>query len=172
MLPHVTGPPSYLPLCPLPPQSSRPGDPEPGSDSPEPPLLTALDGLLGRSDQWHFDAFQLDEATQGHPLSVLGYYLFHSTGLMRLFNIPPVTLARFLRRIESGYHCNPYHCATHAADVLQTLHVILHRGGFVPGYACPESLLSCYLSAIVHDYEHGGLNNDFLVKMSDTLAIR
>lgn len=28
------------------------------------------------------------------------------------------------------------------------------------------------MSAIVHDFEHGGLNNDFLIRASDILAIR
>ena len=32
-------------------------------------------------------------------------------------------------------------------------------------------LLACYLAAIVHDYEHRGVNNDFLIKTSDPLAL-
>ena len=67
---------------------------------------------------------------------------------------------------------NPYHNCTHAADVLQTMHVLLHRGGLVPGYADPLSLLACYLAAIVHDFEHVGLSNDFLVNSCDALALR
>ena len=31
-------------------------------------------------------------------------------------------------------------------------------------------LLVCYFSAIIHDYEHRGVNNDFLIKTSDPLA--
>ena len=67
---------------------------------------------------------------------------------------------------------NPYHNRTHAADVLQTMHVILHRGGLVPGYADPITLLACYLAAIIHDFEHLGYNNDFLINSSDALAVR
>ena len=26
------------------------------------------------------------------------------------------------------------------------------------------TIWSCYWAALVHDYEHGGLNNDFLIK--------
>jgi hypothetical protein len=40
------------------------------------------------------------------------------------------------------------------ADVLQTLHVLLHRGGLVPGYTDKPTLLACYVAAMVHDYEH------------------
>ena len=32
-------------------------------------------------------------------------------------------------------------------------------------------LLACYLAAIIHDYEHRGVNNDFLIKTSDPLAL-
>lgn len=38
-------------------------------------------------------------------------------------------LARFFMYIEQGYPQNPYHNASHAADVLRNLHVILTRGG-------------------------------------------
>ena len=31
--------------------------------------------------------------------------------------------------------------------------------------------VSAYWSAIVHDYEHGGLNNDFLIKTGHPLAV-
>lgn len=60
----------------------------------------------------------------------------------------PVT-ARYLRSIEDGYSANnPYHSRTHAADVLQTLHVILTQGGLTPGYADPLTHLACYLAAV------------------------
>ena len=32
-------------------------------------------------------------------------------------------------------------------------------------------LLGCYLAAIIHDYEHRGVNNDFLIRSSDPLAL-
>ncbi len=67
---------------------------------------------------------------------------------------------------------NPYHNSRHAADVLQTFHMILHRGGLMPGYADQLTVMACYLAAVVHDYEHLGRSNDFLVNTHDTLAVR
>ena len=32
-------------------------------------------------------------------------------------------------------------------------------------------LLGCYLAAIIHDYGHRGVNNDFLIKTGDPLAM-
>lgn len=60
------------------------------------------------------------QASNGHPLSALGYFLLQKTGLIRAFGLHPLRLARWLRRIEAGYSKRaPYHNATHAADVLQ-----------------------------------------------------
>ncbi len=79
-------------------------------------------------------------------------------------------------RIEDGYPDNPYHNRVHAADVLRSFHVLLHRGGVLEAVtkgggalnseqqatneendghpAASARLIACYLAAIVHDYEH------------------
>ncbi|KAF5839155.1 hypothetical protein DUNSADRAFT_1468 [Dunaliella salina] len=124
-------------------------------------------------DSFSFDAFELAAVTQGHPLSTLAYYLFHKSNLISSFGLHTVKLARFLRSIEAGYCLrNPYHNATHAADVLQTLHVIMHRGAMVPQFADRLSVMAALLAAIMHDVEHMGLTNDFLINSSSALAIR
>ena len=42
--------------------------------------------------------------------------------------ISPATLDAFLMQVEKGYksHQNPYHNETHGADVLQTVHALVH----------------------------------------------
>ena len=52
-------------------------------------------------------------------MSVLGYYLMHTSGLISSMGLHAVRLARFLRAVEDGYKANPYHNKRHAADVLQ-----------------------------------------------------
>lgn len=127
---------------------------------------------LGSIDQWQFDAFQLDKASNGRPLSALGFFLFKRFNLIDVFQLDENKLVQFLLLIEDGYPKNPYHNRIHAADVLQSLHVLLCRGQLVEKGFCDDlSLMSCYLSAIIHDYEHKGVNNDFLIKTSDPLAI-
>jgi hypothetical protein len=42
----------------------------------------------------------------------------------------------------------------------------------VPHFADRLSVLAALLAAIMHDYEHMGLTNDFLINCSSVLAIR
>ncbi len=73
------------------------------------------------------------------------------------------------------YLNNPYHCSTHAAAVLQSLHVLLTCGAVLDAvlgaYASRELLLlGAYLAAIVHDYGHLGVTNRFLVEVGVYLS--
>ncbi|KAJ9514368.1 hypothetical protein QJQ45_012283 [Haematococcus lacustris] len=134
-----------------------------------------LANLLAQvEDSTFFNAFELDAVTNQHPLSVLAFALFMRSKLVARFRINELRLARFLCTIEAGYRQNPYHNRMHAADVLRTLHVIMTRGGILKamGAAQEVALLSVYFSAVVHDYQHKGLNNDFLCKTGDELALR
>ncbi len=58
---------------------------------------------------WEWDAFAFAEATSNHPLSTLGFFILQRTGMVAKFDMNTVKLARFLRRVESGYPDNPYH---------------------------------------------------------------
>ncbi|KAG2443897.1 hypothetical protein HXX76_002237 [Chlamydomonas incerta] len=139
---------------------------------PPPPVIEEVERLLAGADNWTFDAWELAAATQGHALSALAFYLMHREGLIAKFRIKPAVLARLLRALEAGYQNNPYHNATHAADVLQTLHVVLHGAGLTAHYLDRLGLLAAYFAAIVHDHNHPGLTNDFLIATNDMLAIR
>ncbi|GAX75319.1 hypothetical protein CEUSTIGMA_g2764.t1 [Chlamydomonas eustigma] len=140
------------------------------------PVMTPPDKLarlLANIEEWQYDVFALEEVTQAHALSVLGFALITRTEAFRRFNMDADKLARFLMEVESGYTEKNYHCATHGADVLRTLHVLGTRGGIWRDTHCSEvGIIAMYLSAIVHDYEHVGFNNDFLIKTHNELSIR
>lgn len=49
-------------------------------------------------------------------------------------------------------------------------HMLLCHGGARQAMGMVQHM-SAYWSAITHDFEHGGLNNDFLCKTAHPLAI-
>ncbi|KAG2441292.1 hypothetical protein HYH02_009885 [Chlamydomonas schloesseri] len=144
----------------------------PAMPAPPAPIIDDVEKVLAGADGWQFDTWRLREVTNGHPLSALGFFLIQRAGLITRLKLKPAVLARLLRHIEGGYVDNPYHSATHAADVLQTLHVIIHGAQLHVHYLDPLGLFAAYWAAIVHDYGHPGLTNDFLINTSDPLAVR
>ena len=56
--------------------------------------FSQVERLLAGTGEWQMDMFHLSEATRGHPLSVLGYYLFTSSGLLKELQAQPNVLAR------------------------------------------------------------------------------
>eukprot|EP00198_Chlamydomonas_reinhardtii_P013002 XP_001702339.1 3',5'-cyclic-nucleotide phosphodiesterase [Chlamydomonas reinhardtii] len=128
-----------------------------------------VERALALADEWKYDTWHLAEVTKGHALSCLGFYLLHREGLISQFRIKPTKL---LRSIEAGYADNPYHNSTHAADVLQTFHVLMRGAGLTTHYLDRVGLLAAYFAAMVHDHGHPGLTADFLIATSDPLAVR
>ena len=63
-------------------------------------------------------------------------------------------------------------CSIHAASVLQMTHMLLCHGGIMQSKAMTKlEHMAALWSALIHDFEHGGLNNDFLIKTGHALAI-
>ncbi|EUB59461.1 cAMP-specific 3',5'-cyclic phosphodiesterase [Echinococcus granulosus] len=81
--------------------------------------------LEGSLDQWGMDIFKLAECTP-NPLTCVTYTILKRRGLINKFKIPHWNLLRYLRSVESHYNAyTPYHNKIHAADVVQSVHVLL-----------------------------------------------
>lgn len=144
-------------LCGMSPQDSRLG-----------PLLFSVKRL----DEWDFDVFEVAKLTES-PLLVVCMPLFSGYDLLNKFQIAEVTLERYLTQVQGAYRDNPYHNATHAADVTQTMNFFLSRGGLASAAQLSEDmLLGSIIAAVVHDVGHVGVNNQFLVSTGHELAIR
>ncbi|KAK9868898.1 hypothetical protein WJX84_009064 [Apatococcus fuscideae] len=123
---------------------------------------------------WSFDSLELQEASGNMPLSSLGFYLIQRQGLIKDLNLVEDKLPEYLRAIEEGYNnTNPYHNRAHATAVLHMTHMLIsHPGGLRDlGVVDNVTLLACYIAAISHDFGHPGLNNDFLIKTHNDLAL-
>ena len=80
---------------------------------------------------------------------------------MNQLKIREKTLINFLRAIEERYNSDvSYHNHVHAADVTQSLHVLLQMGA--KNFTEEKlELFSMLIAAVVHDVGHNGLNNSF-----------
>ncbi|KAJ3213637.1 cAMP-specific 3',5'-cyclic phosphodiesterase 4A [Dinochytrium kinnereticum] len=107
--------------------------------------------------------------TESHRIAIQA--LLSEAGLVGKFSIPIDKLRHFLLRIESGYHADvPYHNSTHACDVLHAINYFVNTNA-LQGRLTDIEILGAYLSAIIHDYDHPGFNNQFLISTRHTKAI-
>ncbi|KAJ3337594.1 High affinity cAMP-specific 3',5'-cyclic phosphodiesterase 7A [Gonapodya sp. JEL0774] len=141
--------------------------PKPAAPLSDQRVLDALKTV----DTWDFDVFQVSQLTDGKPLLPTAMAIFEKYGVRQHFQIPEATLRKFLTTIETGYRSNPYHNSAHAADVMQTMSFFLHVVG-VSAVVTPEDCFAGLVAAIIHDFDHPGVNNAFLINTSAPLALR
>jgi hypothetical protein len=141
--------------------------------------------IIQSVSNWQFDVLALAEVTGNRPLSTLGVYMFDRLGLVEHFGLERSKLVSFFINIERGYSdsCS-YHNRAHAASVLHQMYMLLTHGGLAStcALACSgadgenpnEQLvtMACLVAAAVHDFEHRGVDNGFLVKTMDKRAVR
>ncbi|CAI2381292.1 unnamed protein product [Moneuplotes crassus] len=121
-----------------------------------------------------FDIFDFKEKTENRELTTVASLLLNKHSLYTELGIQPNEFLILLDKVASGYDAKvPYHNATHAADVCQTLYCFMVKGNWITLSQLGNlDLLSMILGASVHDYEHPGVNNMYLINSSDKLAIR
>jgi len=104
-------------------------------------------------------------------LIILGFHLFFENGVLQAFNIPPAKLINFLSAIQSKYHMsNPYHNRIHASDVLHSCQYFMADEN-IAAMMTPLDMLILYFASAIHDFDHPGVNNNFLINSSAAKAI-
>jgi len=126
--------------------------------------------LIASLEEWDWDIFEAVKLTKGKPLFLVTLTLFHRFDLISKFDLDQDVLKSFLTAVESGYLNNSYHNSYHGADVTRTLHYFLCRGELADHMSDIE-LLAAIVAAAVHDIDHPGLNNNFLVATADEKAV-
>lgn len=131
----------------------------------------AIQKHLGSLDDWNLNVFQLDDLSNGHPLIVMGYSIFKQRELMVKFQIEPRTLLNYLSTIEKHYHLSHlYHNRSHAADVTNSVHVLLNKTPLLKVFSDVEILATLFAS-LIHDVDHPGLTNQHLINTNSDLAL-
>ncbi|CDW61159.1 PDEase I domain containing protein [Trichuris trichiura] len=91
----------------------------------------------------------------------VAFKAFENTNLFKTFQIDLQKIFNFFHEIETGYRDLPYHNRVHASDVLHACYFLTTH--WVPAYAdYPDA---------IHDHDHPGRNNAFLVATRDPKAI-
>ncbi|XP_053212282.1 dual specificity calcium/calmodulin-dependent 3',5'-cyclic nucleotide phosphodiesterase 1B-like isoform X1 [Panonychus citri] len=123
-------------------------------------------------DNWSYDCFKLNEASNNQVLKYISYELLNRYGLVHKFKIPLETLESCLNQFEQGYtkFKNPYHNNIHAADVTQTVHYMLSKMGLV-NWLTDLEIFATLLAAIIHDFQHTGTTNNFHVMSESETAL-
>jgi len=119
---------------------------------------------------WNFDLFGFSLETSSKPLSTMFLYIcvqmnFEST-------IPGINiqkLSSFILEVESNYGDNPYHNFIHGADVLHSSFNFLQNSFLQENLDSVHRFTLLFASAI-HDYNHPGVSNDFLVNTGSKIA--
>ncbi|KAJ3209837.1 cAMP-specific 3',5'-cyclic phosphodiesterase 4A [Dinochytrium kinnereticum] len=127
--------------------------------------------LLNKCTDFNWPIFDFADLVSGRSLSCLAYFLFKREGLFTHFQIPVDRFWKFIITIEQGYHADiPFHNATHACDVLHCISHFSHMDS-IAKLTNEFDLLALFFAAIVHDYDHPGYNNNFLVNTYDVRTI-
>jgi len=123
------------------------------------------------------DAFHMHFLCPNGLLAMVAIRLCEDWSLGSQLGLSMTRLATFVNIIEKGHQDNPYHCLPHTIDVTMRLGAILNRSGIAAhmsrqGKTGACTLLGALIAAIVHDYKHLGVSNNFLVSTEQELAIR
>lgn len=130
-------------------------------------LVALLDGL----HEWDFNIFALEPYTKSH-LRVITMACMAELNLSDHIDFDDSKLENFLNEIEKSYNDNPYHNSLHAADVVQTTYHFCTKGRLIDASGMTKiSTAALILAASVHDTNHGGVTNHFLISTSSPLAL-
>lgn len=97
--------------------------------------------------------------------------LFRQEGSAKRLGIDPSRLHAFAKAVGRHYHENPYHNFHHAVDTVNTLVWMIDRPVLKAHLPTAHRFL-LMLSALVHDVEHPGHNNQWEVQTGSALARR
>ncbi|XP_041659237.1 cAMP-specific 3',5'-cyclic phosphodiesterase 4C isoform X2 [Cheilinus undulatus] len=133
------------------------------------------EGLLAREleevNRWGIDIFKVAEYSGNRPLTVTMYTIFQERDLLKSFKIPVDTFITFIMTLEDHYRADvAYHNNIHAADVVQSTHVLLSTPALEAVFTDLEILAALFASAI-HDVDHPGVSNQFLINTNSELAL-
>ncbi|XP_064416954.1 3',5'-cyclic-AMP phosphodiesterase 4A isoform X2 [Latimeria chalumnae] len=131
----------------------------------------ALAKELEDLNRWGLNIFRVAEFSNNRPLSCIMYTIFQERDLLKTFKIPVDTFITYIMTLEDHYHADvAYHNSLHAADVTQSTHVLLSTPALDAVFTDLE-ILAALFAAAIHDVDHPGVSNQFLINTNSELAL-
>ncbi|KAL0966806.1 hypothetical protein UPYG_G00300360 [Umbra pygmaea] len=126
---------------------------------------------LENINKWGLNIFKVAEHSQNRPLTSTMYAIFQERDLMKTFRIPADTFVTFMLTLEAHYHSDvEYHNSLHAADVAQSMHILMSTPALDAVFTDLE-ILAAIFAAAIHDVDHPGVSNQFLINTNSELAL-
>lgn len=130
------------------------------------------DGILEKIDETQFDSFTFVQAIEGRSFQYLMYKFFKIYEIINPFHLSLKKLSNFSGTIQKGYFVdNPYHNPIHIVDSMQAMHYLFHTAN-IRKFLKKSDILASFLANLIHDYEHPGYTNQFVVRTKHPLALR
>nr|KAF6400201.1 hypothetical protein HJG63_000131 [Rousettus aegyptiacus] len=125
---------------------------------------------LENLNKWGLNIFRVSDYAGGRSLSCIMYAIFQERNLLKMFRIPVETMVTYMLTLEDHYHQDvAYHNSLHAADVLQSTHVLLATPALNAVFTDLE-ILAALFAAAIHDVDHPGVSNQFLINTTPAWA--
>ena len=130
-----------------------------------------LDSFADIRSPGGFNIFEFSEIVgRKYALPTLAYKVFDDLHLLSC--VEKYKFINFMKEIQKGYINNPYHNDLHACEVLLITNIFLTNGQFIEILELDKiDIFSTLIAAIVHDFKHPGLTNNFLQATKDPKAI-
>ncbi|KAG7487631.1 hypothetical protein MATL_G00025570 [Megalops atlanticus] len=126
---------------------------------------------LENLNKWGLNIFTVSEYSQNRPLTCIMYAIFQERDLLKTFKIPADTFVTYMMTLEDHYHSDvAYHNSLHAADVAQSTHILLSTPALDAVFTDLE-ILAAIFAAAIHDVDHPGVSNQFLINTNSELAL-
>lgn len=122
-------------------------------------------------NKWGLNIFTVSEYSYNRPLTCIMYAIFQERDLLKTFKIPADTFVTYMMTLEDHYHQDVgYHNSLHAADVAQSTHILLSTPALDAVFTDLE-ILTAIFAAAIHDVDHPGVSNQFLINTNSELAL-
>ncbi|XP_072853880.1 3',5'-cyclic-AMP phosphodiesterase 4B isoform X2 [Pogona vitticeps] len=122
-------------------------------------------------NKWGLNIFNVARYSHSRPLTCIMYAIFQERDLLKTFKTSSDTFIAYMMTLEDHYHSDvAYHNSLHAADVAQSTHVLLSTPALDAVFTDLE-ILAAIFAAAIHDVDHPGVSNQFLINTNSELAL-